>query len=325
MSYPIQIARTYVNPDGNLAASGYYRSSTNQQLANMFPDWMHLRQNPNSIGQQFLSPFSVTLKRLENKLNESMKNQFLTTANLDEVDVLYRARVLSNVDLTDASASGVRCIAAPSGCSPSGVSQIYLKEVTNLEEFYYNVLPTRVEVMSSGAYSATVDGVAWNSKPSGIYDTEEKHVDVWGKAHDIAWCYSAGRIRKQDVETMEDYESYTSPASGVITDMEYYRGMLWGLSTLGAASYLTLISTKTQMPRESNLDVMAEFNLTSAFNAQPSGIRIDDAGRFWVCDTQKVDMFEIAPRYDYFILDKDNRYVYLKEDYSASGVFISNT
>jgi len=325
MSYPQQISRTYVNPEGNLAASGYYRSSTNQQLANMFPDWMHLRQNPNSVGQQFLSPFSVNLKRLENKLNESMKNQFITTANLDEVDILYRSRIPSNVDLTDASASGVRCIAAPSGCSPSGVDQIYMTEISSLEEFYYNVLPTRVEVLSSGDYSATVDGVAWNAKPSGVYDAEEKHVDVWGKTHDISWCYSDGRIRKQDVETMEDYESYASPASGVITDMEFYRGMLCSLSTLGSRSYLTFISTKTQMPNEADMDVMAEFDITSAFNAQPSGIKIDDAGCFWVCDTNKVDMFEIAPRYDYFILDKDNRYVYLKEDYTDSGVFVSNT
>jgi hypothetical protein len=79
------------------------------------------------------------------------------------------------------------------------------------------------------------------------------------------------------------------------------------------------------MPNELSMDVMAEFELTSAFKAQPSGIKIDDAGAFWVCDTNKVDMFEIAPRYDYFILDKDNRYVYLKEDYTNSGVFISNT
>jgi hypothetical protein len=130
---------------------------------------------------------------------------------------------------------------------------------------------------------------------------------------------------KQDVETMEDYESYTSTVTGAITDMAFYKGILWGLSTSGATSYLTLMSTKTQEPNNTALDTLAEFELTDAFTAQPSGILIGDDGRMWVCDTNKVDVFEVAPRYDYFILDEDNRYVYLREDYRDSGVFMSNT
>jgi hypothetical protein len=325
MVYPTQIDRTYVNPDGNLAASGYYRSSVTQELANMMPPWMRLRQDPQSVGQQFLSVPSVQLNRLETDLNDAMRSKFITTARLDDVDVLYRAKLLSDIDLTDVSASGVRCIAAPSGCSASGVSQIYIKEIDNLEEFYYNVLPTRVELLSSGVYVASIDGVSWNTKPSGIYDTEEKHVDVWGTTHDISWCYANGNIMKQDVETMEDYESYTSTVTGAITDMAFYKGILWGLSTSGATSYLTLMSTKTQEPNNTALDTLAEFELTDAFTAQPSGILIGDDGRMWVCDTNKVDVFEVAPRYDYFILDEDNRYVYLREDYRDSGVFMSNT
>lgn len=325
MNYPVQCARTYANPGGNLAASGYYRSSITQETANMMPPWMHLRQNPRSIGQQFLSVPGVHLKRLENDLNDVMRNEFLDTARVDEVDVLYRVNLPSNVNLMDMDASGVRCIAAPSGCSPSGISQIWVAEISDLKEFYYEVLPTRIEVMSSGDYVSSVDSVSWNTKPSGILDSEEKWVDVWGTTHDISWCFSDGFMRKQDTETMEDYEIYTQPGTGVLTDMAFYRGLLWCVSSSGSDYYLTLASTKTQVPNETALDTLAIYTISDGFDIAPSGIIIKEDGSLAICDTNRTRIVSVSPRYDYFILDKDNRYVYFKEDYRSSGVFISNT
>lgn len=330
MNYPYQCPRTYENPQGNLAASGYYRSSMTQELVNMMPSWMHLRSNPRSMGQQFISPMALELKSLENKLNDCMRNKFITTARIDEPDVLYRIKIPNNIDLTDASASGVRCVTAPSGCSPSGVSQIWVKEVNKLEEFYYHVIPTRIEVFSSGDYISSVDSVSWHTQPSGIIDSEEKHVDVWGTKHDITWCYNndspTGRVRKQDSETLEDYEVYNQPpAAGLVTDMDFYRGMLWCLSTNGSSYYITLLSTKTQLPQNTTLDIMAIYNLTTGFDLQPSGILVDDAGVIKVRDTNRTRTYTLYPRYDYFIMDKDNRYIYFKEDYRYPGVFVSNT
>lgn len=332
MNYPQQCPIIYENPNGNLAASGYYRSSTTQELANMMPNWMHLRQNNRSVGQQFISPAALELKRLETTLNDCMKSKYISTAPLDEIDVLYRAYIPSNVDLTDASASGIRCVAAPSGCSPSGISQIWLKEVSDLKEFYYDVLPTRMEVYSSGTYASSVDGRSWNTKPSGIYDSEEKHVDIWKKKHDISWCYDSigglynyGRVLKQDVETLEDYEVYTAPGTGIILDMDFYRGMLWSVHKHLSSYYLSLASTKTQQPNKTLLDTLAIFDISDAFDLEPSGIMVIDDGTVNICDTNKTRIFTVYPRYDYFITDKNNRYVYMREDYRDSGVFISNT
>ena len=238
MSYPEQCPRAYVNPDGMISASGYYRASTTQELANMMPPWMHLRQNNRSIGQQFLSSTSVHLKRLEKDLNSSMKNKFIDTAEVDDVDVLYRVKLPSNINLLDASASGIRCIAAPPGCSPSGISQILLVETTDLKTFYYNLVPTRIEIETSDDYTSDEMGSNWNITPSGVYDSEEKHVDVWGKKHDITWCSSGGFIRKQDSETMEDYEVYPENRYGTVIDLDYYRGNLWCLTTYVSTSFL---------------------------------------------------------------------------------------
>jgi hypothetical protein len=293
---------------------------------NMMPSWMHMRDNPNSIGQQFISTATVTMKRLENKLNREFANKFLETAYMSEPDIFYRVKMPGNLNMLDTTMAPITCLAAPSGYEVSGTDQIELTEVGSLEEFYYNLLPTRVEAISSGVYATTVDSLSWNTKPSGILDTEEKLVDVWNTKHDISWCYSDGYFRKQDTETMEDYETYSLNGSGVPIDMWYNSGILWWVGKGTGEYFLNLTSTKTQMPVETTLDLLTVIDITDAFlYSEPSGIIVDKDGSLWIADTNKTSVFEVCPRYDYFIVDKQNRYIYLKEDYTDSGVFISNT
>ena len=325
-NYPYNVNRTYVNPEGNLAASGDYYSHVTQELANMFPKWMHLRDNKNSVGQQFLSPAAVSLHTLEDKMNDLFKSKFISTAPVDEIDVIYRTKIPSNVNLTNASASGVRCITAPSGIHPSGVGNIWVEEINTLEEFYYNVLPTRLNVVASGCYVSSIDDEEWHTKPSGVLDLFNKQVDVWKTKHDITWCYADGYFRKQDRETLEDYETYQlNSGYGTPLDIYYYKNILWWVGKDGSDYYFNLTNTKTKTPKEDELDLLASFDITDAFGIEPSGILIDEEGIINICDTQKTRVFAVKPVYDYFILDKDNRYLYFREDYTDPGVFVSNT
>jgi hypothetical protein len=327
MNYPVQCLRTYVNPYGNIAASGLYRSYLTQDIANNFPEWMHLRQNPRSIGQQLIGSVAVNLESIAKDVEYNIKSKFINTAPVDEIDVLYRVKVPSNLDLTNASASGVRCIAAPSGCSPSGVNQIWVQEVGPLEDFYYNVLPTRVEVNSSGDYVSQVESISWNTKPSGIIEYDTKKYDVWKMRHDITWCYSDGGFRKQDIETLEDYETYSVPDTyGIPLDMAYKDGQIWWVGKKNSDYWLNLTSTKTYEPKAVMLDLLSSFSISGIFDGlEPSGIIMDQENVIWICDTNKTRVFKVYPRYDYFTLDKINRYIYFREDYRNSGVFVSNT
>jgi len=327
MDYPIQIPRAYANPNGDVIASGLYRSYLTQNLANDFPEWMHLRQNPRSVGQQLLAAPSVHLERLDNDLEYNIKSKFLNTAPIDEVDVLYRVQIPSNINLLDASASGVRCVAAPSGCSPSGVSQIWVQELSSLEDFYYNRIPTGLQVLSSGSYSDGIDDIQWKLRPSGVLDTESNKFDVWKMKHDITWCYHDGSLRKQDLQTMEDYETYEWQGDGIISDMCYKSGMLWCISQSASGCYLSLVSTKTQEPPLQYLDIMATFDLTPAIGDSilMNKIIIDSIGSIWISNFTDTAVYNIQPRYDYFTMDKRNRYIYFREDYRDSGVIVSNT
>ena len=328
MSLPNTHNSTYVNPNGNLAASGAYRSHLTQKVVNMMPPWMHMRDNPNSVGQNFLNPLSVHLENIEKDMAKTIKEKFILTAPENEIDVLYRMKLPSNIDLTNASASGVRCLTAPSGIHPSGVSDhIRPNEIGDLEEFYYYVLPTRMEVFSSGDYTTSIEGRNWYTKPSGVTDGFQKKVDIWKKEHNLTWCYTNNTIRKQDSETFEDYEIYNITASGTPIGMDWYENMLWWVGK-GSVSdyYLNLTSTRTQMPVNASLDTMAIFNITSSFDGfEPSGVIVGKDGTVYVSDTMKSRVYTMRPKYDYFIVDKENRYVYFREDYSDPGVFISNT
>jgi hypothetical protein len=324
-NYPIHVNSDYVNPEGNLAASGFFRSYITQKISNRMPPWMHLRDNPRSIGQQFVSPFAFHLNELEYQMNESFKSKFIDIAPVYEVDVLYRNKVPNNIDLTDAGASGVRCVAAPSGAHPSGSQQIWVEEIGDLEEFYYHVLPTRIDIVSSGDYTSQVDDISWHTKPSGILDLYQKKTDIWKVDHDLTWAYAEGAFRKQDRESMEDYEIYPVTGSGVPQDIYYFDKMLWWIGVDGSDYYLNITNPQTQEPREAELDLLAVFDITQGFDLQPSGIIIDEERTIWVCDSTQQRLYEMKPRYDYFIMDKQNRYLYFREDYRDSGVFISNT
>jgi hypothetical protein len=330
MSYPYQCPIMYANPNGNVAASGYYRSSLTQSLSNKLPPWMHLRQNEASVGQQFISSPAVIMKRLECELNDAMRSKFLTTARVDDIDILYRVRIPDTIDLSGYN-SRVTCTAAPSGYLPNGLFQISVSEVDSLEEFYYHVLPTRIEAISNVPYDNGVNGLTWHIGPSGVLDREEEKVDVWGNHHGIMWHYitsdpnpesaASGYFCKQDTDTLEDYEVYASQCSGSVTGMDYYRGALWCISNSEGRRYLSILSTKTQVPNSEYLEKLAEYDISNP-GVELSNIVIDEDGTLWVSDRYSSTMCEMMPRYDYFTMDRGNRYLYFREDYIDSGVIV---
>jgi len=106
--------------------------------------------------------------------------------------------------------------------------------------------------------------------------------------------------------------------------MFYSDHMLWWVGHLDNKYFINITSTRTQIPRNDTLDLLAVFEITDGIEHEPSGIIIDEEKNIWLCDTGKNRIYGLEPRHDYFILDKDNRYVYFRENYQ-SGVFISNT
>ena len=327
MNFPTQVPITYSNPQGNLVASGLYRSYLTQDMANDFPPWMAIRYNPKSVGQQLLASEAILMEWLQNDLEYNIRSKFLMTSPLEDIDVLYSIKIPGTVNLLDATASGIRCIAAPDGYQLNGGNQINVQEVVLLEDFYYNMLPTRMEITSSGTYEGTINNTSWNVIPSGILDKGQKKYDRWKMKHNLTWCSANGNLYKQDALTTESYETYAWDDTGSLTDIWYSDGWLWCVGQDSGGSFISILSTKTQEPPSAYLDYLARFDLNTAFASGTlpiDNIMIDSSGCMWIADSQQVSVFGIKPRYDYFIQDPKTRSLYFRENYE-SGVFISNT
>lgn len=325
-------SRIYVNPSGNISASGYFKSHVTQELANKFPEWTHLRDNTNSIGQQFLTPMARQLHYVERDQSDSLDSNFLSLAHTNDIDILNRVKVPSVIDLTSTSASGIRCITGPSGVSPSGTdNDVWINEVNDLKEFYYHVLPTRMCVFTYHPY--TQDrlndlGISFNFNASGVYDTEQKYIDKWKREHDITWQGSNSNFRKQDSESLETYESFKYGMPETLLGFTYHDDVIWWHSVANDRNHYVHISNPRTTIGSEYLDRLASYNFcdhTLYTNAgDPSGIAFDNTGDMWITDDNKVVLIHIELMHDYFILDKENRYIYFREDYRNPGVFISN-
>lgn len=336
MSYPIYNDCFYINPSGNIAASGYYVSHITQELANMFPYWTEIRSNSDSVGQQFMSPMARIFHDIEGKLSTSLNEKFISLAPVDEIDILYRMKIPSTISYLNNPA--IECWTAPSGATPSGypfpepvggmVNAIQVKEIVDLEDFYYDVLPTRTKTTMAVAYSDAVAetlGVNFPEVPSGVLDLRNKYVDQWKHEHNISWAHAneatARTFLKQDTMTMETYTSYSAGASGYAKGFTIYKDKIWWVASDNAGKYYLTISNLHPSPANTYLDTLAICDISNLPTA-PSGVDVDEEGNIWILDSTRKYLYAVDLMYDYFLVDKDNRYIYFLEDYSDPGVFV---
>jgi hypothetical protein len=342
MAYPQQFQIEYTNPSGNLSASGYFQSYITQQMANGYPVWDAIRQDSNSVGQQFLSPFARIADEARDKLKETLSEKFIDLAPVDEIDVLTRMKISSNISFLENQY--IECWTAPSGATPSGYpfpepagadpdtfNSVQLEEVSDLENFYYHVLPTRLKAYNTEQYSDERSGsigVSFPVRASGIFDTTGKYVDVWKRQHDLAWAHAdelSYEFLKQDSITHETFDSVTAGASGYPKGFCFYRGKICWIGYVQSPSgYFLNVSNPRPAPSSESLDSLAVFDISDLVPSgiPPSGIDIDEEGHIWILDEDRKDLYSLDFMYDYFLVDKETRYIYFREDYSDPGVFV---
>jgi len=132
------------------------KSNVTKELANIFPSWSKTRTDEQSAGFRLLNTMGLPMERMEKALARGKFNQYLTTANLDEIDVLYRIDlpVDFEFDYDDTDPS----LPVPVTPTVSGLidSDIYNVEVTvdnDIDSFWYKSVPTRIALgdgVSSG-------------------------------------------------------------------------------------------------------------------------------------------------------------------------------
>ena len=101
----------------------------------------------------------------------------------------------------------------------------------------------------------------------------------------------------------------------------YYEDTTWE-----SFYYNSGVSTYTDKPDVKYLFYADLFNTGyHSPDPPPSGIDIDEEGHIWILDEDRENLYSLDFMYDYFLVDKETRYAYFREDYSDPGVFIKPT
>lgn len=126
------------------------RSTT--ELLTYFPSWSRIRNNWQSVGAQFLNTIGISLDDMDKYLEQMRKNTYLSTANLDDVDWLYKVYLPTTYSFSlDTTDSVVPSYIAPTvqglinNNIESGYQDVLLADDNNLEELLYKAIPDRID------------------------------------------------------------------------------------------------------------------------------------------------------------------------------------
>lgn len=138
------------------------KSVTTRELVNLYPPTSRIRITDQAVGYQFLNTIGVPMERMDQELEKMQKNQYLTTANLDEIDIVYKTTMPTTFEFEQNLSDPTNpCPIAPtvSGLvvndTFSGYLTVALADENDVKTFWYTSIPNRVslETTDSGNFS----------------------------------------------------------------------------------------------------------------------------------------------------------------------------
>lgn len=127
------------------------------ELANLYPEWTKVRADDQSNGFLLLNALSRSINKMSKTLVTQGHNTHLTTANLNEIDLVYKVTVPSDFEWQYSTLDTFNTIPVTPhvegflGVTPYAIN---LSEQNNLESFWYDSVPNRVSI------ETTLSGIA---------------------------------------------------------------------------------------------------------------------------------------------------------------------
>jgi len=138
----------------------YPRSWITQRVLNRAPEWSHIRKSPVSVGQQLLNPVALYIQETIQQLTRERFNMFASTADMNELSVLYKLDIPDEMEFTsEDDSSGVATYTPPTVYATiSGTEyQITQAEKNDIETLAYDNIVSRIsDGETSYAYSEVV-------------------------------------------------------------------------------------------------------------------------------------------------------------------------
>lgn len=124
-----------------------YISWMTQRLANRAPEYTHARRWPFSIVQQILNPIGADIQRVNQQLTEERNNIFLTSANIDLVDKLYKVELGTGMkfNYTQNGQDTLFDIPKVYATIDDQEYELTIAKRNDIESLCYEALPSRIE------------------------------------------------------------------------------------------------------------------------------------------------------------------------------------
>ena len=125
------------------------KSDILQELSNIYPSWSKVRYDDQSLGRQILNTMGLQLETMEKKIANIGLNQHITTANLDEIDLVYKVELDADYSFVEDNADPLfPTYIEPevSGYLDSQWYPVRIAEFNDVESFWYTSVPDRVSL-----------------------------------------------------------------------------------------------------------------------------------------------------------------------------------
>lgn len=164
------------------------KSNVTRELVNAFPEWTRVRKDELSLGYQLLNAVAQPMERMEKELIRMRANYYLVTANLDEIDILYKVKLPASFTFEENNDDPTEPIPYPptvSGLLDGTYYEVQPAGDNDLASFWYDAIPDRYSIGLSidgidtdELLSTTVSGLP----VTGVYEHHLNGGTVWVEA-----------------------------------------------------------------------------------------------------------------------------------------------
>lgn len=160
------------------------KSKVTRELVNTFPEWSRVRKDETSIGFQLLNAIAQPMERMDKELIRMRANYYLVTANLDEIDILYKVQLPASFSFDENNDDPTEVIpVAPtvSGLWDGTWYAVGEAEDNDLQSFWYDTVPNRyslgrsIDTIGDELVDTTVSGLP----VSGVWEHHTGGGHVW--------------------------------------------------------------------------------------------------------------------------------------------------
>lgn len=160
------------------------KSVVTRELVNVFPPTSKVRTDEQSVGYQLLNTIAQPLERMEKQLIKMGTNEFLISANLDEIDILYKVTLPTSFTFQTNSIDPL----FPTNIAPtvSGTIDGNTYTVTDtanndLQSFWYEAVPDRLSVSNTimNKSHEILNKFVYEMPQSGVFEHHLSGGNLW--------------------------------------------------------------------------------------------------------------------------------------------------